>query len=822
MGTPDYIAPEQALDSHTVDIRSDLYSLGCTLYFLLTRQVPFPGGTLGEKLVKHQLKEPQPVEQLRPEVSPAVAAVLRKMMAKRPGDRYQTPAEVARALDPFARSGDDGSSLPAGLPDPGAPTILAATRAVPVVFEHTIDPTAPMALPVSDTSRKPGLVPRIGKWARQRPWLAGAGGSAGLAVLTLGVILLLRSGSHSPPAKPADKGVEKTAKPEPTVILGSEIGRHWAAVRCVAFHPKEPLAASGGADQVIRLWNAETLEEKGVLPGHGAAVTCLAFSPKEQQLISGGDDGTVRLWDLAKRKQIRKFGGNSGAVSAVAFAPDGRLVLASSGGATALLFEVQSGEIRGSLTAGTGQVQAVAFDSSGQYALTAGDDMLIRLWNVEGRKLIRSLKGHTEPVWSVAFSPDGKRVLSGSRDKSIRLWRAATGKQIAVQEGHGAEVRAVAFTHDGRYALSGGLDQTLRLWNGTTLQPRRRWQGHTGAVWTLAFSRDDRRVLSGGDEHLVRLWDVQAGKQRLTPHGHTRAVQNLVFSSDGRLLLSAGDDHTVRLWDLARHKPRFEFQTETDQIPYLAFAPDNSQVIFRQGRATLRVADAADGHPVSTPSLPPNYQPIKQLLVLPRGGQGLCCGNYKSAFLLNLGDGNTWDFDAHMDSAVRSIALSSDGRRGLSGGNDWKIWLFALDRKMPSRPFAGHTDAVVSLAFTPDGKHALSAGADRAVWRWDLEGHGRTRLFEIPAPTSPEGQAIPLNAIAIAPDGRVLATCDNSGRVIVRDVSTGKKLKAWSNSGPVLFVAFSADSRRLAAARANGTIALYPVPAAIAANKSTS
>ncbi len=67
MGTPDYIAPEQALDSHTVDIRADLYCLGCTFYYLLTGRVPFPGGTLTEKLLKHQLDEPRPVEQLRPE-----------------------------------------------------------------------------------------------------------------------------------------------------------------------------------------------------------------------------------------------------------------------------------------------------------------------------------------------------------------------------------------------------------------------------------------------------------------------------------------------------------------------------------------------------------------------------------------------------------------------------------------------------------------------------------------------------------------------------------------------------------------------------------
>src|SRR5262249_7067226 len=98
MGTPDFLAPEQSRDAKSVDIRADLYSLGCTLYFLLAGRVPFPGNFVGEKLVKHQLDEPTPIEQLRADIAPRVAAVVRKLMAKKPEDRYQTPAELAAAL----------------------------------------------------------------------------------------------------------------------------------------------------------------------------------------------------------------------------------------------------------------------------------------------------------------------------------------------------------------------------------------------------------------------------------------------------------------------------------------------------------------------------------------------------------------------------------------------------------------------------------------------------------------------------------------------------------------------------------------------------
>jgi serine/threonine-protein kinase len=98
MGTPDFIAPEQVLDARRADTRSDLYSLGCTFYYLLTGKVPYPGGTKLDKMFRHQTDDPQPLEQLRSEVPPRVRAVVRKLMAKRPEERYQTPAELLAAL----------------------------------------------------------------------------------------------------------------------------------------------------------------------------------------------------------------------------------------------------------------------------------------------------------------------------------------------------------------------------------------------------------------------------------------------------------------------------------------------------------------------------------------------------------------------------------------------------------------------------------------------------------------------------------------------------------------------------------------------------
>jgi serine/threonine protein kinase len=103
LGTADYLAPEQALDSHTVDIRGDIYSLGGTFYFCLTGQTPFGEGTVAQKLIWHQSRQPKPIRSFRSDVPKEMIAIINKMMAKDPEQRYQTPIEVAQALDPWTQ-----------------------------------------------------------------------------------------------------------------------------------------------------------------------------------------------------------------------------------------------------------------------------------------------------------------------------------------------------------------------------------------------------------------------------------------------------------------------------------------------------------------------------------------------------------------------------------------------------------------------------------------------------------------------------------------------------------------------------------------------
>src|SRR5262249_8388746 len=169
LGTVDYVAPEQVLDSHSVDIRADIYSLGATLYFLLAGHPLFPEGKKSEKLLWHQTRRPRAIRELRPDMAPELTAVLERMLNKKPSMRYQTPAEVIAALEPLIQtpipppSEDEMPQRQASPPGKGAapaapkekPRIRPKFEAPPAPPPRTAPPGPTRPVPQHQAPRSP-------------------------------------------------------------------------------------------------------------------------------------------------------------------------------------------------------------------------------------------------------------------------------------------------------------------------------------------------------------------------------------------------------------------------------------------------------------------------------------------------------------------------------------------------------------------------------------------------------------------------------------------------------------------------------------------
>lgn len=163
LGTPDYIAPEQVTDATKADTRADIYSLGCTCYFLLTGRPPFPDGNAMQKILAHRDSTPTAVTELRADISEDVAGIVSKMMARDPADRYQTPLEVATEIDRMAREiGSTDATLSGRSPQTLADSTPARSvhddvQSPPVQIEETSSTSVSIETPLKtedeDTAR---------------------------------------------------------------------------------------------------------------------------------------------------------------------------------------------------------------------------------------------------------------------------------------------------------------------------------------------------------------------------------------------------------------------------------------------------------------------------------------------------------------------------------------------------------------------------------------------------------------------------------------------------------------------------------------------
>jgi serine/threonine-protein kinase len=464
MGTPDFLAPEQALDFHAADIRADIYSLGCTFYYLLTGRPPFPGGSLAQKVAKHLLEEPSAIAQLRADVPAAVGKILSRMLAKRPEDRYQTPQEVAEALSLWLeRSGHQPRRRRRLLA-----TALGVVLALGLAAVFLLPLVRSRVSPTNGFPDKRGLSPLDQLNARNIP----------------------------PTKLPAQRPAELVS------ILGDfRSGPHNQQFR-LAFSPRGWTLASASESKVVRLWNFTGAEQPETrdLKGHSHPVAAIAFSADGTLLASGSTDRTARVWDLVERQPTAPLVlQHENPVCGLAFHPDGKTL------ASVCMYEktINLWNISGvvskkdtGLTADTSAL-CVAFAPDGKMLACGTTGQKIGLWDLSGPKPVeRGVLATGSSVIAVGFSPDGKRVASASGGV-VTLASVAdfagpkSKKQFELK--HRGRVNGFAFAPDGQTIVTADSERWVTVWNVGSGKSLREFQAGEDMV-RIALAADGRHL----------------------------------------------------------------------------------------------------------------------------------------------------------------------------------------------------------------------------------------------------------------------------------------------------------------------------------------
>jgi WD40 repeat protein/serine/threonine protein kinase len=789
VGTLRYMSPEQAAGKRCdLNHLTDVYSLGVTMYELLTLKTPFDGPDAATVLRQLADAEPRPVRALNPAVPIDLETIVMKAIAKSPAERYSTAQHLADDLRRFEENRPilarkAGPVLRAQKWVRRHPAVMATSLAVVVLLLAGFAANNVLvanALGVAEMRHAEAVQQK--ERANRHLYLAHV--RLANQDWQSGQIRRMRSllDLHVPAEGEADRrGWEWHYLDGLCHSSLATYAGHTDKVFALSVSPDGTQMATASADHKVKIWDVESERELRTLYGHESRVFSVAWSPRGDRVASGDRLGRVLVWNVNTGEVVRQLNFPK-LIFSLAWSPDGSKLCAGNSAGQVRVWEADSGQTVYNLvgkvgTRQLGMIRSVAWSPNGE-RIAVGENYLghVQIWNARTGELEESIDAHHHYVSSVAWSPDSLRLATISVDQSLIVWDSTSWeKLVAIKPVHGGQALAVAWNTDGNTLVSGGDDGIVKLWDASTGELQLERRGHVGSVHAVAWHPHDGRLFSASADGTAKLWSADGHQEFKDLRGHG----GLAWSPDGALMAVRPPllDETEVAIDNAAERTCLEVidpYTQRRVFKLVGADPSISGVDWNQS------GDIAAG------------------------------GSDGSVFVWNTTNGNqTAQLRGHT-SRVRSVAWSPDNELLATGGTDNKVILWDVSRHEPVRTLSGHRHPISSVDWSPDGNWLVSADWFQNVKVWEAT-TGREKINMRLHAFEADG-AGGQNSVAWSPDGQLIAAGSCEGVIVVWDANTGREVQVMrGHVANVRAVAWHPDGTRLVSGSLDRTVRVWNV-----------
>ena len=756
-------------------VRIDIYSLGATLYELVTLHPIHEAQDRATLIKQMTLEDPTPPRKHNPAIPRDLETIIQKALSKDADQRYPS----AQALADDLRRFQDHRPIQARRPSPLKRTtkwikrhkaLTGLTVVVPTVIAIA---TSIITIQAHETQKQIQENQRLDRQARHTQYVQDIRQAFHLVQQNaLEEAKRLLSRYQPTPSQEDNRSFPwhylwRVVNFKPITWEG-----HKGDVFHVEYSPDGKILASSSQDGTVLLRDAATGKTLRTLRGHDRDVNYVSFSPDGKTLATGGDDGTVRLWNAADAKPITILGKHDGYVISTLFTPDGLRLISAGRNGDVKIWDMKTHQQTGSIPRKSGVLEEMALSPDGKTLATAGNDHTAQLWNLNTLSLIRTLPG-PGVCQSVVFSHNGRILATAGDEGTVGLFDIPSGNLRDALKRYPGGIQCMAFSPDDSTLAVCGRDASIQLWG---MQPYRKfrtaYRGPTGGLWRATFSPDGRSLVTTSLNGRIDHWDITKTQEReridistdgyrldvspnqsevrslmrdnLMPdtffidsfdvahHQHQRSTHYLVpgeaqvgaISLDGKSVAILDDTARLTLWraELGELELQFTISFPNNGLEHAAtrwsgiemrFSPDARRLAIFHNGDEVSFIDTTTGQRIQPP------QPLKITTPI--------FSPWEDAVIGSDGKLLKWDISTQEIEIGEDIpnnwphvfAFRNDGQIVVTGsGTNIDLWdSSTLERQ--TTLIADSSDPSCAV-FSPDGKILASGHGDGNVSLWDL------------------------------------------------------------------------------------------------------